>query len=54
MTDPMLRLYDGYPHTSPQLRDSVRELQAMLHRYDRAVVIDGLFGRGTEALVRSF
>jgi Putative peptidoglycan binding domain len=54
MTDPMLRLYDGYLHTSPQLRDSVRELQAMLHRYDRAVVIDGLFGRGTEMLVRSF
>jgi hypothetical protein len=54
MTDLMLRLYDGYPHTSPQLRDSVRELQAMLHRHDRAVVIDGLFGRGTEGLVRSF
>ena len=54
MTDLMLRLYDGYPHTSPQLRDTVRELQAMLHRYDRAVVIDGLFGRGTEGLVRSF
>jgi Putative peptidoglycan binding domain len=54
MTDPMLRLYDGYLHTSPQLRDAVRELQAMLHRYDRAVVIDGLFGRGTETLVRSF
>jgi hypothetical protein len=54
MTDLMLRLYDGYPHTSPQLRDTVRELQAMLHRYDRALVIDGLFGRGTESLVRSF
>ena len=37
MTDQMLRFYDGYPHTSPQLRDTVRELQAMLHRYDRAV-----------------
>ena len=54
MSDPMLRLYDGYPHTSPQLRDTVRELQAMLRRHDRAVVIDGLFGRGTEGLVRSF
>jgi hypothetical protein len=54
MPDPMLRLYDGYPHTSPQLRDTVRELQAMLRRHDRAVVIDGLFGRGTEDLVRSF
>jgi Putative peptidoglycan binding domain/Transglycosylase SLT domain len=54
MPDPLLRLYDGYPHTSPQLRDTVRELQAMLRRHDRAVVIDGLFGRGTEDLVRSF
>src|ERR687891_1762418 len=54
MPDPMLRLYDGYSHTSPQLRDSVRELQAMLRRHDRSVVIDGLFGRGTENLVRSF
>jgi hypothetical protein len=54
MTDPMLRLYDGYTHTSPQLRDTVRELQAMLRRHDRNVVIDGLYGRGTEDLVRSF
>ena len=54
MSELMLRLYDGYGHTSPQLRDTVRELQAMLRRYDRAVVIDGLFGRGTEDLVRSF
>jgi hypothetical protein len=54
MTDLMLRLYDGYTHTSPQLRDTVRELQAMLRRHDRNVVIDGLYGRGTEDLVRSF
>jgi hypothetical protein len=54
MSDPMLRLYDGYAHTSPHLRDTVRELQAMLRRHDRAVVTDGLFGRGTEDLVRSF
>jgi Putative peptidoglycan binding domain len=54
MPDLLLRLYDGYSHTSPQLRDWVRELQAMLRRHDRAVVIDGLFGRGTEDLVRLF
>jgi Putative peptidoglycan binding domain len=54
MTDLMLRLYDGYMHTSPQLRDTVRELQAMLRRHDRDVVIDGLYGRGTEGLVRTF
>jgi hypothetical protein len=53
-SDLMLRLFDGYGHTSPQLRDAVRELQAMLRRHDRTVVIDGLFGRGTENLVRSF
>jgi Putative peptidoglycan binding domain len=53
-SDLMLRLYDGYGHTSPQLRDAVRELQALLRRHDRTVVIDGLFGRGTENLVRSF
>src|SRR4029453_3907238 len=54
MSELSRRLYDGYAHTSPQLRDTVRELQAMLRRNDRAVVIDGLFGRGTEDLVRSF
>jgi Putative peptidoglycan binding domain len=54
MSDLMLRLYDGYAHTSLQLRDTVRELQAMLRRHDRAVVVDGLFGRGTEQQVRSF
>jgi Putative peptidoglycan binding domain len=54
MTHLMLRLYDGYTHTSPQLRDTVRELQAMLRRHDRDVVIDGLYGRGTEGLVRTF
>jgi peptidoglycan hydrolase-like protein with peptidoglycan-binding domain len=54
MPDLMLRLYDGYTHTSPQLRDTVRELQAMLRRHDRDVVIDGLYGRGTEDLVRTF
>ena len=54
MTDLMLRLYDGYTHTSPQLRETVRELQAMLRRHDRDVVIDGLYGRGTEGLVRTF
>lgn len=53
MSEPLLRLYDGYPHTSPQLRDMVRELQAVLHHHDRGVVIDGLFGRGTEQLVRT-
>jgi hypothetical protein len=54
MSAPLLRLYDGFAHTSPDLRDSVRELQAVLRRHDRAVEIDGLFDRGTEQAVRSF
>jgi hypothetical protein len=50
----VLRLYDGYADTSPQLRDEVRELQARLRRSDRDIVVDGLFGRGTEGAVRCF
>jgi len=54
MSASVLRLYDGFADTSPQLRASVRQLQAALRRYDRAVVADGLFGRGTEHAVRTF
>jgi hypothetical protein len=54
MPAPLLRLYDGFAHTSPGLRGTVRELQAVLRRYDRRVTIDGLFGLGTEQAVRSF
>ena len=50
----MLRLYDGFAHTSPDLRGAVRELQAVLRQHDRAVAIDGLFDRGTEQAVRAF
>ncbi len=50
----VLRLYDGYADTSPQLRDEVRELQARLRRSERDIVVDGLFGRGTEDAVRGF
>jgi hypothetical protein len=54
MSAPLLRLYDGFAHTSPGLRGTVRELQAVLRRYDRRVTIDGLFDLGTEQAVRSF
>ena len=54
MPAPLLRLYDGFAHTSPALRGAVRELQAVLQRYDRAVAIDGLFDRGTEQALRAF
>ena len=50
----VLRLYDGFADTSPQLRDEVRELQARLRQTDRGIVVDGLFGKGTEQAVRDF
>ncbi|MCC2663395.1 MAG: peptidoglycan-binding domain 1 protein [Geminicoccaceae bacterium] len=54
MRVPLLRLYDGFAHTSPDLRGAVRDLQAVLRRHDRAIAIDGLFDRGTEQAVRAF
>lgn len=54
MPEPVLRLFDGFSHTSPELRDTVRELQATLRRQQRDVVVDGLYGRGTEEAVRTF
>lgn len=54
MSEPVLRLYDGFAHTSPELRNSVCELQEALARYDPEVMIDGVFGRGTELALRSF
>src|ERR671918_1184814 len=50
----VLRLYDGFADTSPQLRDEIRELQARLRQADRGIVVDGLFGHGTEQAVRDF
>jgi Putative peptidoglycan binding domain len=54
MAAKVLRLYDGFADTSPQLRDEVRELQARLRQADRGIVVDGLFGHGTEQAVRDF
>ncbi len=54
MAASLLRLHDGFAHTSPGLRGPVRELQAVLRRYDPRVTIDGLFDLGTEQAVRSF
>jgi hypothetical protein len=54
MAVPVLRLYDGFADTSPQLRDEIRELQARLRHADRGIVADGLFGHGTEQAVRAF
>lgn len=49
-----LRLYDGFGHTSPELRGPVGALQRRLQSYDQAVVADGRFGPGTEQAVRGF
>jgi hypothetical protein len=43
MIGPTLRLFDGFDHTSPQLRDEVMELQELLNAKGIAVVIDGFF-----------
>lgn len=52
MRYPLLRLHDGYPHTTPELTATVRELQSLLRAYDHRMVPDGLFGTGTDDLVQ--
>jgi len=54
MTEPLLRLHDGFTHTSPDLRAAVRRLQTALRRHRPEVVVDGLFGHGTQEMVRAF
>jgi hypothetical protein len=54
MPGPTLRLFDGFDHTSPQLRDEVMELQELLNAKGFAVVIDGFFGSSTEGIVKQF
>lgn len=54
MSEPLLRLHDGFVHTSPELRVLVRELQSVLRRYRPELAVDGLFDRGTEQAVREF
>jgi len=54
MIGPTLRLFDGFDHTSPQLRDEVMELQELLNAKGIAVVIDGFFGQATEMAVKQF
>lgn len=51
---PTLRLWDGYPHTSPGLRDEVTELQGILNKNGLDVSTDGYFGWNTENAVRMY
>ncbi len=54
MLRPTLRLYDGFTHTSPELRDEVKELQQKLKEEGFSIDADGLFGRDTETAVKRF
>ncbi len=54
MSRPTLRLYDGYDHTTPELRPAVKELQQLLKNEHFDVDTDGYFGPGTERAVRLF
>ena len=54
MSHPILRLNDGFDHTSPELRDEVKTLQTELNQEGFALEVDGLFGRDTESAVKRF
>ena len=49
-----LRLWDGYKHTSPHLREAVVELQHKLTSHGLKTSADGFFGYGTQELVEQF
>ena len=54
MGHPILRLNDGFDHTSPELRDEVKALQTELNQEGFALEVDGLFGRDTESAVKRY
>ncbi len=54
MPRPILRLNDGFDHTSPQLREEVKELQSLLKTQGLAIETDGFFGHETEDAVKRF
>ena len=54
MSHPTLRLFDGYDHTSPDLRGEVEELQRDLGLKGYKINVDGYFGSETEASVKDF
>ncbi len=51
---PILRLFDGFDHTSPDLRDEVQELQTELNKQGLTLAVNGLFDTDTESAVKAF
>jgi GH24 family phage-related lysozyme (muramidase) len=52
---PLLRLHDGFERQSPDLRDEVKQLQQVLKNVGLPIgSVDGLFGQGTENIVKTF
>jgi len=51
---PVLRLNDGFDHTTPHLRDYVKELQNLLNQMGYSLNPDGRFGSQTEIAMREF
>jgi len=54
MSTPTLRLFDGFKHTHPHLRDEVKALQRELNQEGFKLKLDGRFGRDTETAVQAF
>jgi len=54
MLHPTLRLNDGFKHTSPNLKDDVKELQKLLKFKGFVIKVDGLFGKDTEEVLLKF
>jgi hypothetical protein len=54
MSRTTLRLFDGFDHTSPEVRSEVKKLQINLIKGGCSVEADGLFGRETEDAVKRF
>ncbi len=54
MPGPVLRLFDGFPNSAPDLAEDVKTLQNALKKDGFNVEVDGLFGRDTEEIVKRF
>ncbi len=54
MAGPVLRLFDGYPNSNPELCDDVKTLQNALKKDGFDIDVDGLFGKHTEDIVKRF